>query len=161
MPEKISKVLLMASIAIFSSLVAFNNITDYGSNFQFVRHVLMMDTTFPGNKGMWRAVESPIIHHAAYIVIIAIEVSIAILAWIGATQLWQARNDSVVFNERKTVATYAIALGIFLWFTGFIAGGGEWFLMWQSGQWNGIQAAFRIVTFLVLVLIFLTMKDDD
>ena len=46
------KVLLVVGVAIFYSLVVFNNITDYDSNYGFVRHVMMMDSTFPGNRGM-------------------------------------------------------------------------------------------------------------
>jgi predicted small integral membrane protein len=46
-----SKILLVASVALFTTLVVFNNITDYGSNYAFVEHVLRMDTVFPNNKG--------------------------------------------------------------------------------------------------------------
>ena len=56
---RLSKISLVASSAFFLLLVVFNNLTDYGSNFEFVRHVLSMDTTFPGNQGMWRALNSP------------------------------------------------------------------------------------------------------
>ena len=41
-----AKVLLMAGVAIFYTLLVFDNSTDYDSNYQFVRHVLMMDSTF-------------------------------------------------------------------------------------------------------------------
>ena len=41
---RLSKALLVCAIALFATLVAFGNITDYGSNFAFVRHVFMMDT---------------------------------------------------------------------------------------------------------------------
>jgi predicted small integral membrane protein len=51
-----SKAVLVLAIALFYTILVFNNISDYGSNYQFVRHVLMMDSTFPGNHGMWRAV---------------------------------------------------------------------------------------------------------
>ena len=67
---RLSKISLVASSAFFLLLVVFNNLTDYGSNFEFVRHVLSMDTTFPGNQGMWRALNSPVIHHAFYASII-------------------------------------------------------------------------------------------
>ena len=52
MTSRIAKMLLLAAIALFYTLVVFNNLTDFDSNFQFVRHVLAMDTTFPGNRGM-------------------------------------------------------------------------------------------------------------
>ena len=57
MSVRIAKIALVFGVAIFYTFVVFNNMTDYGSNYQFVRHVLMMDSTFPGNHGMWRAAE--------------------------------------------------------------------------------------------------------
>ncbi len=48
---RIAKVALVLVVALFYSLVVFNNVTEYDSNYQFVHHVLMMDTTFPGNHG--------------------------------------------------------------------------------------------------------------
>jgi predicted small integral membrane protein len=65
------RVILVFGVAIFYSLVVFNNVTDYGSNYEFVRHVLMMDSTFPGNRGMWRAINAPLLHAAFYFSIIA------------------------------------------------------------------------------------------
>ena len=40
-----AKILFLAVIALFFTLVAFTNITDFDTNYQFVRHVLAMDTT--------------------------------------------------------------------------------------------------------------------
>ena len=47
--SRIAKIAMTSCLAMFALLVAFNNLTDYGSNYQFVRHVLSMDTTFAGN----------------------------------------------------------------------------------------------------------------
>ena len=76
-----AKLLLLAGIALFYTLVVFNNLTDFDSNYQFVRHVLSMDTTFPGNHGMWRALPSPAIHLAFYLSIIAWEFVTMLLLW--------------------------------------------------------------------------------
>src|SRR6266478_2868683 len=59
MALRVSKAVLVLAVALFYTILVLNNITDYGSNYEFVRHVLMMDSTFPGNHGMWRAVNSP------------------------------------------------------------------------------------------------------
>lgn len=59
MITRLTKLLLLACIGLFYTLVVFNNLTDFDSNYQFVRHVLMMDSTFAGNQGMWRALTSP------------------------------------------------------------------------------------------------------
>ena len=52
MTLRASKVLLIFALAFFYTLVVLNNTTDFDSNYQFVRHVMMMDTTFQGNRGM-------------------------------------------------------------------------------------------------------------
>ena len=65
------KAALVFGVAVLYSLVVFNNITDYGSNYEFVRHVLMMDSMFPGNRGMWRAINTPGLHTVSYLSIIA------------------------------------------------------------------------------------------
>jgi predicted small integral membrane protein len=156
---RICKIFLVTSVAIYCTLVAFNNVTDYGSNFQFVEHVLAMDTTFPGNHGMWRAIATPWVHHAAYLLIIALECGIGGCAWLGATRLWRVRGDPIQFNATKAVANYALALGLALWFVGFIAIGGEWFLMWQSHVWNGVEAAFRIVVYFAIAMTLLNIPD--
>jgi len=81
MALRISKAVLVFAIALFYTILVLNNITDYGSNYEFVRHVLMMDSTFPGNHGMWRAVNSPLVHTVFYIGIIAWESVTMVLCW--------------------------------------------------------------------------------
>jgi len=156
-----SKVLLVWAGAFFASLVVFNNLTDYGSNFTFVVHVLKMDTTFPGNRAMWRAIDSPSLHHAIYSIIIFVEAVIAALCWLGGFRLLNSINDSIRFNKSKGLAIIGLTLGMVLWFTGFITVGGEWFLMWQSEKWNGQEAAFRLVVILGIVLVYLIQPDGE
>jgi predicted small integral membrane protein len=156
-----SKVLLVWAIAFFSSLVVSNNLTDYDSNFSFVVHVLKMDTTFPGNRAMWRAIHSPSLHHATYWLIIFVEAVIAVVCWMGGFRLFSSINDSSLFNKAKGLAIVGLTLGIILWFTGFITVGGEWFLMWQSEKWNGQEAAFRLVVIIGIVLLYLIQPDGE
>ena len=156
-----SKTFLVWAVAFFSSLVVFNNLTDYDSNFTFVVHVLKMDTTFPENRAMWRAIDSPFLHHATYWLIISIETAIAVLCWMGGFRLLSSINDSTRFNRAKGLAIIGLTLGIILWFTGFITLGGEWFLMWQSERWNGQEAAFRLVVIIGIVLLYLIQPDRE
>lgn len=156
-----SKLILVWAVALYASLVVFNNLTDYGSNYQFVSHVLQMDTTFPGNAGMWRAINTPILYHIAYIAIILTESVVAILCWVGGYRLYRAIQEAAAFHHAKATAVAGLTLGLLLWFAGFIAVGGEWFLMWQSQTWNGIQAAFRLTAILGIVLVYLTLPDGD
>jgi predicted small integral membrane protein len=45
----------MASVCVWAGLVGINNVFDYRANFQFVQHMLEMDTTSPGNPLLWRS----------------------------------------------------------------------------------------------------------
>lgn len=155
-----SKITLVWSIALFATLVVFNNLDDYCSNYQFVSHVLKMDTTFPSNNGSWRAIDSPLIFHGVYIAIILTEAAVAILCWLGGWQLLRSVHDANQFARSKGIAIIGLILGILLWFVGFIAIGGEWFLMWQSKIWNGQQAAFRISMVIGMVLLYLNLPEQ-
>jgi predicted small integral membrane protein len=157
-----AKVSLVFAVAIFYSLVVFNNITDYDSNYQFVRHVLMMDSTFPGNHGMWRALNGPGCHTLFYLAIIAWETTTMLLAWWGGW--WMAlavRGQAAAFNQSKGVAIAALTLALLMWLVAFLSVGGEWFLMWQSKTWNGQDAAFRMFTVIGLVLLLVAQRDAD
>jgi predicted small integral membrane protein len=161
MGYRLVAIVLVALATLYATLVALNNITDYDSNFQFVQHVLRMDTTFAGNRLMWRAIESPVWHHVCYIGIITTESLVAMLGWISLFGMWRARLDASLFNQKKRLASLALTLGIILWFGGFIVIGGEWFLMWQSETWNGTESAFRIAAIFTLFLSFLNFGEQD
>ena len=158
---RLSKILLVASVALFATLVVFNNVVDYGSNYAFVHHVLKMDTVFSPEQAAWRAIESTAVHHTAYILIISFEATIAVLCWIGVARLWQDRHDAVAFDAAKSFAIVGLVAGILLWFTGFNVVGGEWFLMWQSKQWNGLSSSRAFTMILALILIFVHMPERD
>lgn len=161
MYTRLSKVVLVWSVAFFASLVAFNNLTDYDSNFTIIKHVLTMDTTFPDNNGLWRAIESSVVHHMIYGVIILTEFVIAGLCGLGGWRLVKNIKHPAAFNQAKSLAILGLTLGFILWFTGFMTIGGEWFLMWQSEVANGQQAAFRLVMIIGVALVYLTQADEE
>ena len=162
MTLRLAKILLVFAVAVFYSLVVLNNTTDYDSNFRFVRHVLMMDSTFPGNQGMWRAVNSPAIHTAFYLSIIAWEIATMLLAWWGGFRLLRAiRRTAAGFHQAKSVAVAALTLALLMWLVAFLSVGGEWFLMWQSKSWNGQDAAFRMSTTIGIVLLLVALPDAE
>ncbi len=159
---RLSKIALIASSAFFLLLVVFNNLTDYGSNFEFVRNVLNMSTTFPGNKGMWRAIDVPFVHHAFYAGIILWEFAAGAVLTFAAGKLWRVRSGTAAAWQRaKPLALAGLTLSLLQWYVAFIAVGGEWFLMWQSSQWNGQNAAFRMTAILGLIMVFVNQPDGE
>lgn len=156
-----TKTSLVFGIAVFYTLLVFNNLTDYDSNYQFVRHVLMMDSTFPGNHGMWRALNSPAWHTAFYLGIIAWEFLTMVLCWWGTARLVKTlRGTTVEFSKAATVAIAALASSLLMWLLAFLSVGGEWFLMWQSKTWNGQEAAFRMFTIVGVILLLLAQREE-
>ncbi len=157
-----AKIVMTFGLALFGLLVAIDNVIDYGSNFAFVQHVLSMDTTFPGNVLVWRAITTPVLHHLGYWLIIAAEALTGLCflgcAWRLATKLRAPGRD---FHRAKSLAVIAATIGFANWFIGFMVVGGEWFAMWQSKTWNGQQAAFYFYMTMLAVLIFLMQPDDD
>jgi predicted small integral membrane protein len=162
MITRAAKVLLLAGVALYCSLVVFNNLTDFDSNYQFVRHVLSMDSTFPGNHGLWRALPSPAFHLAFYYGIIGWEIATTILLWWGVVRLLRAlRLPAVAFNAVKGVPIMALTLSLLMWLVAFLSVGGEWFLMWQSRTWNGEEAAFRMFAVIGIVTLIVLHPDAE
>lgn len=155
------KTLTVASVAVWVSLIAVGNLTDYGSNFMFVSHVMSMDTTFPDSRLTYRAVTSPILHHVAYWLIILIELAIAVLCWWATGAMFRARTSPVAFRAAKGIATAGYGLALALWVGGFMAIGGEWFAMWQSATWNGQNAAFQVAAIVAMFMIFLHVPEEQ
>jgi len=162
MSLRLAKIALLSSVALYYTLTVFNNVTDYGSNFQFVRHVLLMDTTFPDNRGMWRALHSPAWHALFYLSIIAWETLTMLLCWWGVFRMLRALRESAASFQRAAGAGIAaLTSGLVMWLLAFLTIGGEWFLMWQSRTWNGQESAFRMFVVLGLVLIVFAQREPQ
>ena len=148
----VAAALLTGTVALYMALVAFGNITDYGTNQQFVRHVLAMDTTFKDDDLMWRAIESRTLQDIAYVAIIAWE-TLAALVLITATALYGAGLRRMDLTRARRASTAGLLMTMLLFGAGFIAIGGEWFSMWQSEDWNGLDAALRVFVLSGVVLL--------
>jgi predicted small integral membrane protein len=159
MMVRLCKTALVAAIAFFFTLVAYGNLADYGSNWQFVQHVLSMDTTFPNSSLHWRAITDPSLQAVGYWLIILTEILVAVVLWIGVVRLL-ANLGGPNFQAVRTVAVAGLVLGFLLYAVGFVAIGGEWFAMWQSEIWNGQQKAFEFLTMISAVLIFLMLPEQ-
>lgn len=162
MPARIAKTVMVLSLGAFAFLVAFTNLTDYGANWQFVQHVLSMDTTFQDPAIMDRAVTTPALQRAGYALIIAGEAVTCILFLVAGVRMLAALGaPALAFARAKRLVHLGAAAGFLVWFTGFMAVGGEWFAMWQSETWNGQEAAFRFYVTILLVTIYVMQRDGE
>jgi predicted small integral membrane protein len=149
---------LTAMTALQMTFIAFGNITDFGTNQAFVQHVLAMDTTFRSPDMMWRAITSTGLQNTAYVVIIAWE-ALTALVLIAALVAWiRARTDT---TTARRLSTLGWVMWVLLFGVGFLAIGGEWFQMWQSDKWNGLQPALQnfLIAAAALVIAQLPAKE--
>ena len=161
MNNRVIKIIFGTSISLYMFIVCFNNITDYDSNFQFVRMVSGMGDVFSKEKTGWRSINSETLHHIMYLFIIAWELTIAILTITGIFKMIKkVKSGSVEFNQSKKLLLTGLSLGVILWFGMFVTIGGEWFLMWQSKSWNGQNTAFLLCICFLLFSIHLNQRDE-
>jgi predicted small integral membrane protein len=158
---RLCKSIICLPLAIFALLVCLNNVADYDSNFAFVQHTLSMDTVFPGNTLKYRAILSPFVWSLAYGLIIVAEFLTGILLLIGAIGLLKNIHSPMAFKKAKNWVYLGCSVGFLLWFFGFIVIGGEWFCMWQSEKWNGIEAAFRFVVLIMFTLLITASPEPE
>lgn len=157
---KLCKVILVAMVAAFFTLIAFNNITDYGTNFAFVKHVLSMDSTWKSTGTISRSIKSPLLDEATYILIISWQSLTALICWVGAICLFVYRDHWDKYVKSKAIAFVGLTMGFSLYAIGFLIVGGEVFLMWQSKFWNGQQTASIFINFIGIVMLILLTRDE-
>lgn len=155
--------LLVLLNGLYMALVAFGNITDFDTNRPFVQHVLSMDTTnFGAEPGtnldpevMWRAIENRTVQDIVYVGIIAWETACALVLLV-ASWLWFRSHP-----HARSLATIGLLMLIVLFFGGFIVVGGEWFQMWKSQAWNGLDPAFRNTVLALGTLILVHLPSSS
>lgn len=154
------KISMVTSIALFFSVISFNNITDPNSNWIYLQHTMSMDTTFHSPAIMWRAITNPVTQRVAYYIVIAWEILTAILCWIGCfTLLSKIKAQDDVFIKAKKTAYIGLFAGFVLYMFGFIIIAGEWFCMWQSKDWNAQLTAGLFISLIMFVMIFLASAE--
>ncbi len=160
MTVRLAKIIMLAVIASFFTVVTYGNVTDFGTNQEFVKHVLSMDTTFQSPHLMWRAITDPALHDQAYWLIIGWEGATALFGWLGAVRLLTVCGATADdFDRAKSLAIFGLTLGFLLYGFGFLVVAGEWFAMWQSSQWNA-QATAGMFTIVILgVAIFVAIPE--
>jgi predicted small integral membrane protein len=137
--------LILVGTTTMGAIICLNNVTAPRANFQFVEHVLSMDTTH-GEEGIkWRAVRSSGLHRAAYVGILALEGAVTVLGVVGSFFLVRDLTVSGAgWDEAKLFAYLTFLVALLIWFFIFQVVGAEWFVSWQSENWNAIRDSIRI-----------------
>ncbi|WP_213939757.1 DUF2165 domain-containing protein [Pseudomonas sp. dw_612] len=156
-----SKALLMAAFSFFGLLVMISNFTDYPSNYEYVGHILSMDTTRENANISYRAITSPMLHHRIYWIIITLEVMYTVYCLMGTYQLFKYINAPADdFHEAKKLSIVGLLIALFIYYICLQSIAVEWFDMDESQTWNIKDWARHIVDFILPSLIFLALRTE-
>lgn len=130
-----------------------------------MQHVPAMDTTnfgAPPGTGldphvMWRAITDPALQNAAYVGVILWEALTAVV--LGAAVVRWVRERGTSYRSARTLSTVGLLMLVALFLGGFIVIGGEWFQMWRSTAWNGLDPAFRNTTIALVALVLVHLPS--
>ncbi|POA32311.1 MULTISPECIES: DUF2165 family protein [Pseudomonas] len=157
-----SKLLLVLMAGGFGLLIVFSNVTDYASNYEFVGHILSMDTTRPNETLRYRAITSPMLHHRIYWMIITLETTYTACCLLGAYQLYTKLNaPRKEFHEAKKYGIVGLMIGIFVYYFCIQVIANEWFDMDTSAEWNAMAWTRSIIGYMMTALIYLSLKTDN
>lgn len=151
MTVRLVKFLVVFSVALFFTLIAFNNLTDFESNRVYIRQVLTLDTIH--NEAVsWRAIGNPTAHLIVYWCFILWEIATAIVCWIGSIRL---------LKGMKSVAIFGLAMGFLLYMIGFVDVGSEWFYLWQSELKSAQTKAILFSSLLCACMLFVSSNANE
>lgn len=157
---RISKATLMLFVSIFGLLVMYSNFTDYPTNYQYIGHILSMDT-IQADAYKYRAITSAMAHHRIYWLIITLEVLFTCFCMVGTYHLYKHINSSArKFHEAKKFSLIGLLIAIFVYYIGFQVIGVEWFNMDESDHWNYKDWARHIVDFIMPVMMYVALRIE-
>ncbi len=137
----VSGIVLIA--ASYYLVVAFDNITNPGSNWVFVRGVMSLDGV-PTDSGFgWRAIHATLLQVAGYAGIIFGETVAGILLAVGAVGGLRRSGGHDRWLRAQRWSLLGCGTGLLVFFFGFIVVGGNWWVMYLNATFNGLNPAFQ------------------
>lgn len=140
-------------------LIAFNNITDYWTNFDLVKMVVGMDSV-SAESVQWRAIKSPPLQHALYLAIIVWESLTAIFCLIGSLSMLNANRSIQSYATGKKMAFTGLTMGFALFMGGFVVIAGEWFYLWASPL-ASMHAKAILFSLLLASFAYFVSRNDE
>ena len=159
---RIAKIILVALVGLQALFYALNNIANWTAAKGFVAGVLPMAGHEAYPEAFGPAITSPGLQLAALVIIVALELTIPVLAAKGVWDMAKARKaNATAFNEAKSFALMACFMTLFVWFGLFMVLGSAYFQMWQTPLGGAAaNGAFQYAAIGALVAIFVNQPDN-
>jgi predicted small integral membrane protein len=160
--ERYFKTLLAFIIAVFCLSVGIDNIIDYQVNYEFVKHVVQMDTMktwFDLDISIKRGISNPAIHALLFHIIIASELISGLLALYSAFTMMKSIKDHALFRAAKSTFVMSAGLMLTIWYFGFNVVAANWFYMWAN-VYDAQAPAYNFSIMILLGTIYIMQKED-
>ncbi|MBS0285788.1 MAG: DUF2165 domain-containing protein [Proteobacteria bacterium] len=159
--HRLTKLTLLFSCALLMTLAVLDNIFAYDINYDYVQHVMSMDTTFKHPHQYWRAVHNPFFYNLCLILIIIFEGVASIVLWVGTFYLLKnMKSDKAQFQAAKQWGAVGLLLTLVLYSLIFMTIASQWFASWQSSIWNSKNASMPFIILFGLTYLLLVKEDE-
>jgi predicted small integral membrane protein len=157
---RFTKVALVVAAALIFSLIIFDSLTNFDSNYLFFSHDLVKDVGLPGGQGMWSAMDLQLGHNAVTIGIFLWQFLTLALCWWGALRLANALGRSPgEFQRAKGIAKVGLTLGLLMWLVAIVGTQNEWSAMWRLRSWSGHGGTFAMFVLFAIALMLLAQTE--
>lgn len=146
------KAVLSLTTAMVMSIIVLNNVQDRKNGLTYTAHALNM-TYVPDGPLHYRSISDRRYVIGMYTIVVVWEALIAVLCALGAALMH--KRIGLMLSKLGHV------LGALLFFGAFRGIAGQWFLMWQSGSFNGLPDAHRMLQWMLAMLVLLHMRDEQ
>jgi predicted small integral membrane protein len=159
--ERYFKTLLVFFMAAFCLSVGIDNIVDYQINYEFVKHVVSMDTMkpwFDASISLKRGTSNPAIHAILFHIIIAGELIAGFLSLYSFWRMIKSTKDDAQFMNAKTPFLVSSAGMLTTWYFGFNIIAANWFYMWAN-VYDAQVPAYNFSIISLLTVIYVMKKE--
>ena len=158
--KRITKIVAAGFIGTMGLLFFLGNLFNLETAYSVVSFVVS-GAEQPYYKILGPVVTSSWLTWLALFTIMASELVIGVLGFLGAFQMIQHRSGSSDdFNASKSYAVYAGILGMFVWYGFFVIVGEGYFHMWQTEIGLGsVEGAFRYGTICAVLMFYISCRN--
>ena len=159
---RITKILLILSIAMWALLGALGNVVDWGGTTGAVEAATSM-STFDAVPASGRATSNPEVILLGALFIILLKIATGALCLFGVWQMWSARTaDAQTFAKAKIYALTGCGVAMFMLFAGWIVIAETWYELWRSPAMLEpvLGSAFRYCGTIGVIALFVGAREE-
>jgi predicted small integral membrane protein len=158
---RITKIAAAFFIGAIGALFFFDNLFNLESAYSVVSFVVS-GAEQPYYKILGPTVSSSWLTYLALFTIMAGELAVGVLGFLGAGRMLKERKGSTEnFDAAKSTAVSAGVLGMLVWYGFFVVIGEGYFHMWQTEiGLASVEGAFRYGTVCAVLMFYIAAKND-